>query len=29
LPMWLPAGATLRSGGPNTWLSVLEFNIVP
>jgi len=29
LPMWLPAGTTLRSGGPVTWLSVLEFNIVP
>jgi len=29
LPMWLPAGTTLRSGGPNTLLSVLEFNIVP
>ena len=29
LPMWLPAGSTLRSGGLNTWLSVLEFNIVP
>ena len=29
LPMWLPAGTTLRSGGPNTVLSVLEFNIVP
>jgi hypothetical protein len=29
LPMWLPAGTTLMSGGPNTVLSVLEFNIVP
>jgi hypothetical protein len=29
LPMWLPAGTTLRTGGPNTLLSVLEFNIVP
>jgi hypothetical protein len=27
--MWLPAGTTLMSGGPNTVLSVLEFNIVP
>lgn len=29
LPMWLPSGTTLRSGGPNTWLSVLEFNVIP
>ena len=29
LPMWLPAGTTLMSGGPNTVLSVLEFNILP
>jgi hypothetical protein len=29
LPMWLPAGTTLRSGGPNTFCSVVEFNVVP
>ena len=29
LPMWLPAGTTVRTGGPNTLLSVLEFNILP
>lgn len=27
LPMWLPAGTTLQSGGSNTFLSVLEFTI--
>jgi hypothetical protein len=27
--MWLPAGTTVRTGGPNTLLSVLEFNILP
>jgi hypothetical protein len=26
-PMWLPAGTTLQSGGPNTFVSVLEFDI--
>lgn len=25
LPLWLPAGTTLKSGGPNTFVSVLEF----
>ncbi len=29
LPMWLPAGTTLRSDGPNTFLSVIEFDVVP
>lgn len=29
LPMWLPAGTTLESGGPNTFISILEFNIIP
>jgi len=26
-PMWLPAGTTLQSGGPNTFVSVLEFAV--
>jgi hypothetical protein len=25
LPLWLPAGTTLKSGGPNTFVSVIEF----
>lgn len=25
LPMWLPAGTTLKSGGPNTFVSIIEF----
>lgn len=25
LPMWLPAGTKLKSGGPNTFVSVMEF----
>lgn len=25
LPMWLPATTTLKSGGPNTFVSVIEF----
>jgi hypothetical protein len=29
LPVWLPAGTTVQSVGPNTFLSVLEFNILP
>lgn len=29
LPMWLAAGTTLASGGANTFLSVLEFNVIP
>lgn len=28
-PMWLPAGTTLEGLGPNTFLSVIEFNIIP
>lgn len=28
LPIWLPAGTTLRSIGPSTFLSVLEFTVV-
>ncbi|MCC6600136.1 MAG: hypothetical protein IT223_05630 [Crocinitomicaceae bacterium] len=28
-PMWLPAGTTLESGGSKTFVSVLEFNIIP
>lgn len=29
LPFWAPAGSTLQSGGPNTFLSVIEFNLIP
>ena len=29
LPMWLPANTTLQSNGPNTFLSVVEFNLTP
>jgi len=29
LPIWLPANTTLQSGGPNTFVSVIEFNIIP
>ncbi len=29
LPIWLAAGSTLRTLGPNTFASVIEFNIVP
>lgn len=29
LPVWLPSGTTLESGGPSTFLSVIEFNINP
>lgn len=29
LPVWLPAGTTLASGGPNTFVSVVEFNVIP
>jgi hypothetical protein len=29
LPIWLPAGSTFRTGGPNTFASVLEFNVIP
>jgi len=28
-PMWLPAGASLATGGPNTIASVIEFDVVP
>jgi hypothetical protein len=28
-PMWVPAGTTVRSNGPNTYLTVIEFNILP
>jgi hypothetical protein len=28
-PMWLPAGTTFATGGPNTFASVIEFNIIP
>jgi len=28
-PMWVPAGTTVRSNGPNTYLTVIEFNIIP
>jgi len=27
LPMWLPEGTTLQSGGPATFVSVLEFDV--
>jgi hypothetical protein len=29
LPVWLPAGTTLASGGSNTFVSVIEFNVIP
>ena len=29
LPIWVPAGATVKSVGPNVFLSVVEFNIIP
>ncbi|MCC6601082.1 MAG: hypothetical protein IT223_10470 [Crocinitomicaceae bacterium] len=29
LPIWIPAGATVESDGPNTFLSVIEFNVIP
>jgi len=29
LPLWLPAGTSLQTSGPNTHFSVLEFNIIP
>jgi len=29
LPLWIPAGTTLRTAGPNTFLSVIEFEMVP
>lgn len=29
LPMWLPAGTTVESGGPSTFISVIEFNVIP
>jgi hypothetical protein len=27
LPIWLPEGTTFRTGGPNTFASVIEFNV--
>jgi len=29
MPLWLPAGTTLQTHGPNTFVSVIEFNIIP
>lgn len=29
LPQWLAAGTTLKTGGPNTIASVLEFSLIP
>lgn len=29
LPLWLAEGTTIKTGGPNTIASVLEFNVVP
>ncbi|MCC6599193.1 MAG: hypothetical protein IT223_00800, partial [Crocinitomicaceae bacterium] len=29
MPMWIPAGTTVKTGGPNTFISVIEFNIIP
>lgn len=29
LPFWLPENATLVSGGPNIFLSLIEFNVIP
>lgn len=29
IPMWLSAGTTVETLGPNTLLSVIEFNIIP
>jgi hypothetical protein len=29
LPLWLAAGSTLASAGANTFVSVIEFNVVP
>jgi hypothetical protein len=28
LPIWLPAGSRLKSNGSNTFLSVIEFNVI-
>jgi len=28
-PMWLPENTTVQTGGPNTFVSVIEFNIIP
>jgi hypothetical protein len=28
LPLWLPAASRLKSNGPNTFLSVIEFNVI-
>lgn len=29
LPIWLPAGTTVKTIGPNVFISVLEFNVIP
>lgn len=29
LPIWIPAGSTVQTSGPNIFLSAIEFNIVP
>ena len=29
LPIWIPAGATVQTSGPNIFLSAIEFNIIP
>lgn len=29
LPIWVPAGATVQTVGPNIFLSAIEFNILP
>jgi hypothetical protein len=29
LPLWVPAGTTLRTGGPKTFASVIEFIVTP
>ncbi|MEI6765572.1 MAG: hypothetical protein WCM76_08015 [Bacteroidota bacterium] len=29
LPMWLPAGTTLKSLGTTSFISVVEFNVIP
>lgn len=28
LPLWLPASSRVKSNGPNTFLSVIEFNVI-
>jgi len=29
LPIWLPSASIIKSAGPNTFVSVIEFNIIP